>query len=261
LTIAGKNDRVNLKNDGSPATRQEWDNVSMAFLKSIRLFEGISEEEARKIARLCFERAYPKGTAIFSEGDPSDGLYIVKGGLVKLTSLSETGTEAIHDILKQEEIFGELLITEKARAFTATAIEDAVVTVIPRERFLELLSLVPTVSRNFIRFLSKRLVKVEKGVADSSHSWSYHRLARALLQLGEKYGEKTPAGTLIRLRLTHEDLSNLIGTTRETVTTQLNKFERMGLLNRQGRQLIVIIPRLSEFISSEELRMDKSLVA
>jgi CRP/FNR family transcriptional regulator len=259
--IAGKNDRINLKNDRPPTTRQEWDNVSIAFLKSTGLFEGISEEEARKIARLSFERAYPKGTAIFSEGDPSDGIYIVKGGLVKLTSLSETGTEAIHHILKQEEIFGELLITEKARAFTATAIEDAVVTVIPRERFLELLSLVPTVSRNFIRFLSKRLVKVEKGVADSSHSWSYHRLARALLHLGEKYGEKTPAGTLIRLRLTHEDLSNLIGTTRETVTTQINKFERMGLLNRQGRHLIVIIPRLSEFISSEELRLGKSLVA
>jgi hypothetical protein len=104
-------------------------------------------------------------------------------------------------------------------------------------------------------------MKVEKGVAESSHSWSYHRLARALLHLGEKYGEETPGGTLIRLRLTHEDLANLIGATRETVTTQLNKFERMGLLNRKGRQLIVIRPRLTEFISSEELRLGKSQVA
>ncbi len=237
--------------------RKGRDKVQVAYVTATGLFEGVSEEEGRRIARVCFDRAYPKATTIFSEGDPSDALYIVKQGLVKLTSLSEGGTETIHDILKPEEILGEFLLTEKLRAFTATAIDDAVVTVVPKESFLELLSLIPTVSRNFIGILSKRLVRVEKGIASSSHSWSYHRLARMLLYLGEKYGEETAAGILIQLRLTHEDLANLIGTTRETVTTQLNKFERMGLLRRQGRHLIVIGPRLTEFIHSEELRLSK----
>jgi CRP-like cAMP-binding protein len=231
--------------------------VAIAFLAPTGLFEGISEEDGRKIAHACIEREYPKGTTIFSEGDPSDALYVVKRGLVKVTSLSESGAETILDILKPEEIFGEFLLTEKMRAFTATAIADTIVTVVPRERFLEFLSLVPTVGRNFIGILSKRLVKVGKGVADSSHSWSYHRLARVLLYLGDKYGEETSAGTLIKLRLTHEDLANLIGTTRETATTQLNKFERMGLMKRQGRHFIVLRPRLSEFIQSEELRLGK----
>ena len=241
--------------------REKRDSVSVAYVTATGLFEGVSEEEGRRIARVCFDRAHRKGTTIFSEGDPSDSLYVVKQGLVKLTSISEKGTETILDFLKPGEIFGELLLTEKVRAFTATAIEDTVVTVVPQDRFLELLSLVPNIGRNFIRILSKRLVKVGKGVADSSHSWSYHRLARTLLYLGEKYGEETPTGTLIRLRLTHEDLANLIGVTRETVTTQLNKFERMGLLNRRGRSLIIIRHHLSEFISSEELRLSKSQVA
>ena len=78
-----------------------------------------------------------------------------------------------------------------------------------------------------------------------------------LLYMGEKYGEDTPAGVLIKLRLTHEDLANLIGTTRETVTTQLNRFERMGLLKRRGRQLTVLKDRLTEFIHTEELRLSK----
>ncbi len=237
--------------------REERDNAPVAHVTATGLFEGISEEEGRRIARVCFDRAYPKGATIFSEGDPSDALYVVKQGLVKLTSISEKGTETILDFLEPGEIFGELLLTEKVRAFTATAIEDTVVTAVPQERFLELVSLIPPVGRNFIGILSKRLVRVEKGIAHSSHTWSYHRLARILLYLGEKYGEETPAGVLIRLRLTHEDLANLIGTTRETVTTQLNKFERMGLLQRRGRQFVLLRHRLTEFISSEELRLTK----
>jgi CRP-like cAMP-binding protein len=221
------------------------------------LFDGVSEEEGGRIAGVCFDRAHPKGGTIFSEGDPSDALYVVKQGLVKLTSLSENGTETIHDFLKPGEIFGEFLLTEKVRAFTATAIEDTVLTVVPHERFLEILSLIPTVGRNFIGILSRRLVRVEKGVAHSSHSWSYHRLARMLLYMGEKYGEETPTGVLIQLRLTHEDLANLIGTTRETVTTQVNRFERMGLLKRRGRHLILFKGRLTEFIRSEEVRLTK----
>lgn len=240
--------------------REERDNVPVAYVTATGLFEGVSEEEGRKIARVCFDRAHTKGATIFSEGDLSDSLYVVKQGLVKLTSISERGTETILDLLKPGEIFGELLLTEKVRAFTATAIEDTVVTSVPQERFLELLLLIPTVGRNFIGILSRQLVRVKKGIAHSSHSWSYHRLARILLYLGEKYGEETPAGILIRLRLTHEDLANLIGATRETVTTQLNKFERMGLLSRKGRHLTVIRPRLTEFIRSEELRLGKSQV-
>lgn len=229
--------------------------MSLQHLRAVELFDGIPEWEARKIFSLCIEKRFPQGATIFSEGDSSDSVHILKAGLVKLISLSEKGQETILHILKPDEIFGELLLSEEKRAFTAIAVEDARVTVLSRESFLKLLSVVPGVALNFIRVLSERLVNVERGVADSSHTWSYHRLAKVLLHLSEKYGQEVPTGTLITLRLTHEDLANLIGTTRETVTTQLNRFTRMGLLNRQERRLIVARPRLSEFIHSEELRL------
>jgi CRP-like cAMP-binding protein len=215
---------------------------------AVELFQRISESDAQKISSLCTEKRFQRGATIFSAGESSSCVYVLKSGLAKLTSLSETGKETILHILKPDEVFGELLLSEEKRAFTAIAVEDAVVTVVSRERFLEVLLSVPTVALNFIRVLSKRLAKVEKGLAESSHTLSYHRLAKTLLQLSEKYGEKVPSGTLIKLRLTHEDLANLIGTTRETVTTQLNKFSRMGLLKRQARRLIVAQPRLREFI-------------
>jgi CRP/FNR family transcriptional regulator len=147
--------------------REERDNVPVAYVTATGLFEGVSEEEGRKIARVCFDRAHTKGATIFSEGDLSDSLYVVKQGLVKLTSISERGTETILDLLKPGEIFGELLLTEKVRAFTATAIEDTVVTSVPQDRFLELLLLIPTVGRNFIGILSRQLVRVKKGIAHS----------------------------------------------------------------------------------------------
>jgi CRP-like cAMP-binding protein len=215
------------------------------------LFGGLSEWETRKFSSLCTVKRFPQGTTIFAEGAPSGSIYVLESGLVKLISLSEKGQETTLHILKPGDVFGELLLSQEKRAFTAIVVEDALVTMIPREDFLKLLSRAPDVALNFIRVLSKRLAKVEKGLAESSHTWSYHRLAKVLLHLSEQYGEEVSTGTLIKLRLTHEDLANLIGTTRETVTTQLNRFSQMGLLNRRARQIIVTRPRLSEFIRSE----------
>ncbi len=228
--------------------------MPLTFLTAGELFQGISKAEAQKISSLCSEKRYPRGTSIFSEGDPSHSVYVLKSGLVRLISHSEKGTETILHILKPPEIFGEFLLSEEKRPFAAIAIEDSLLTVISREHFLQLFTLVPTIALNFITLLSKRLARVQKVLAESGHTWSYHRLAKVLLQLSEKYGEEVPTGTLIKLHLTQEDLANLIGTTRETVTTQLKKFERMGLLTRQGRNLIVTPSRITKFIHSEELR-------
>jgi len=214
---------------------------------AVELFEGISEAEAQRVARLCAERKYRKGATIFSKGDPSNSLFIVKTGRVRILSLSDKGTETIVHILKEGAIFGELLLSEEKRAFTAVAGTDSLVTVLSKGTLVELLAAIPTISKNFIRLLSKRLAKVEMEFGEFGHTWSYNRLAKVLLRLCDEHGKETPTGTVIPLRLTHEDLANLIGTTRETVTTQMIRFRRMGLVKRQDRFLVVNKPRLEEF--------------
>jgi CRP/FNR family transcriptional regulator, cyclic AMP receptor protein len=169
--------------------------------------------------------------------------------------LSDQGRETILHILKPDEVFGELFLSEEKRPFTAIATEDSLVTIISQESFVELLSALPIIAVNFIRLLSKRLATVERGLAEFSHTWSYHRLAKVLLQLSEKYGREVPGGTLINVRLTNEDLANLIGTSRETVTTQVSKFTLLGLLKREARHFVVARPKLIDFIRSEELRL------
>ena len=219
---------------------------------ALELFQGVSDPDARRIARLCTERRYPQGATIFSEGDPGDSMFIVKEGVVKLVSVSKKGAETILHILKPDQIFGELLFSEKKRAFSAVASTDVLVTIIPRRSFEEVLASFPTVARNFIRLLSRRLVRVEQEFAGFGHTWSYQRLGQVLLQLAKEHGVPTPAGTVIPLRLTHEDLANLIGTTRETVTTQINRFKRLGLLKRDGPHFLVNTRLLSRFLHPEE---------
>ncbi len=230
-------------------------NVWPGSVTSLDLFHGVGQRDVRKITSLCTEKWFSRGVTIFREGELADSLYVLKKGMVRLISISDQGRETILHILKPDEVFGELLLSEEKRAFTAIATEDSLVTIISQESFAELLSAFPTVALNFIRLLSKRLATVERGLAEFSHTWSYHRLARVLVQLSEKYGREVAGGALINVRLSHEDLANLIGTSRETVTTQLGKFTRMGLLKREGRHFIVARSKLIEFIRSEELRL------
>ncbi len=224
--------------------------MALPYNTAVELFQGISETEARKVERLCAERQYRKGSTIFSKGDPASALYIVKDGKVRILSLSDKGKETIVHILTQDAILGELLLSEEKRSFTAVAGTDARVTVISKRSLLELLTSIPTISQNFIRLLSKRLAKVEKEFGEFGHTWSYNRLSKVLLRLCEEHGKETQEGTIIPLHLTHEDLANLIGTTRETVTTQMIRFRRLGLVKRQDRFLVVNKPRLEEFSRS-----------
>jgi CRP-like cAMP-binding protein len=229
-------------------------NALPPFVTALDLFRGTAHHDARRISALCTEKWFPRGARIFREGESADAVYVLRKGMVKLSSVSDKGRETILHILKPDEVFGELLLSEEQRAFTAVTLEDSLVTIISKESFVELLWAVPTAALNFIRLLSKRLTLVETGLADFGHTWSHHRLARVLLRLSEKYGEKVAHGTRINVRLTHEDLANLIGTSRETVTTQLRKFTRLGLLKREAKRFVVARSSLIDFIRSEELR-------
>jgi len=228
------------------------DSVAVIRPTVFELFTGIPEVDRSRIGRFCGERRYAEGASIFSEGDPADAMFIVESGLVNLVSVSSTGAETILHILKRGDIFGELFFAEERRAFDAVAGADVVVTVIPRRGFEEILATVPAVARNFIRLLSRRLVRVERGYAGFGHTWSYHRLGKVLLRLAGEHGVPAAGGTMIPLRLTHEDLAKLIGTTRETVTKQMGRFRRAGLLRREGRHIVLHTGRLSRFVSSEE---------
>lgn len=226
--------------------------MPLPFQTAGALLHGIPEPETRKILGLLTEKRYVRDAALFYEGGPGDSLFIVRMGLVKLVSLSERGTETILHILRPDDVFGELLLFEGRRPFTAIAMTDVQADVLSRNHFLEVLSACPGFAANYTRLLTRRLMQVEREFASLIQAWGYHRLAKELLHLAEDLGVDTGSGTRIALKLTHEDLANLIGTTRETVTILLHKFEELGLIRREGRTLIVDRDRLRDYVRVKE---------
>jgi CRP/FNR family transcriptional regulator len=226
--------------------------VPLPFQTAEELFQGIPDADAGKISSLFTERRYDRDSALFYEGGPSDALFLLKKGLVKLVSLSERGTESILHILRPGDVFGELLLVEGQRPFSAFAMTNVRADVLARKDFLSALSAHPAFAANYAKLLTRRLMQAEREFAGLVHAWAWHRLAKELLHLAEDLGEDTRTGTRIALKLTHEDLANLIGTARETVTIQLHKFEALGLIRREGRRLIVDRARLRDYVHVRE---------
>lgn len=96
-----------------------------------------------------------------------------------------------------------------------------------------------------------RLYELEQAFPALVQAWPHHRLAKELLHLADDLGDETPKGTRLTMRLTHELLSNLVGTSRETVTLLIHKFEEIGLLRREGRDLFLNRERLADYLGLE----------
>ncbi len=219
---------------------------------SIReLLSGFSEAESGWIHSLCIERRFLRNAEVFRQGDPPDGVCVVKKGFLKIVSISEKGTEQILHILRPGDVFGELILIGKPRPFTAVALTDAIISILPLAVLQDLLASSPVFSRNYLRLLSTRLYELEQTFPALVQAWPHHRLAKELLHLAEDLGDETPEGTRLTLRITHELLSNLIGASRETVTLLIHKFEEIGLLHREGRDLFLNRERLADYLGLE----------
>lgn len=225
--------------------------LPLPFLSIRELLAEVPEADVVKFHALCVERRFPRETAVFRQDDAADALCVLREGLVKIVSLSETGTDQILHILRPGDIFGELIFLPEPRPFTAVALTDAVVGALPRPALLELFAASPSFARGYLRLLSRRLHEVERAFSALIHAWPHRRLAKELLHLAEDLGDETPKGTRVSLRLTHEDLSNLIGASRETVTLLIHKFEELGLLRREGRELYLDRDRLAGYLGLE----------
>ena len=215
------------------------------------LLEGLTAAEQTEVARHCAERTFRKGQVIFAVGDAPDALYLLREGRVKLRLLSPEGQESIVQIFRPGDVFGEILLAVPERTFEAVALDEVRVAVLSRRQLLALLQSVPLFGMNFIRLLSARLAEARRELAAFGHTGAARRLARTLLRLGEQEGEATPDGRVRLPRpITHETLANLIGTSRETVSVQMRRFARTGLLRYAGRLLSLQTERLRALLAS-----------
>lgn len=190
--------------------------------------------ESRGIA-LRFKR----GDLIYGVDDPTDMLYWIQKGHVKLSYLDETGRKLTLDILGEGQLFGESALARmKKRELLSEAIEDTEVIAVDPKRLLDQAKRDPRLMFEILTLMGRRTRNARRKLEDMAFKDLPTRLARALLHLAETHGIRTEEGIRLDCRLTHQDLADLVGATRTNVTMILGAFYQEGLL-KKGRYLTI----------------------
>jgi CRP/FNR family cyclic AMP-dependent transcriptional regulator len=177
---------------------------------------------------------YRKNQVVFTQGDPSDSVFYIHDGKVKVTVISEQGKEAVVAILGSDEFCGEGCLTgQPLRIATARAMTDCEIMRLEKEAMIRVLHEEPAFSEMFVSHLLARTIRVEADLVDQLFNSSEKRLARALLLLANfgKDGRPEP----IIAKVSQETLAEMIGTTRSRVSHFMNKFRQLGFIDYNGR--------------------------
>jgi CRP-like cAMP-binding protein len=181
-----------------------------------------------------------KGSILFAEGDEGDHLYVILDGKIKLGTSSGDGRENLLSILGPGEMFGELsLFDPNPRTSTATAVTDAKLLSLGQTKLIPWLAENPKVALNLLASLAQRLRRTNEAVGDLVFSDVPGRVAKALIDLGERFGKQTDEGLLVNHDLTQEELAQLVGASRETVNKALADFVGRNWLKLDGRAVLI----------------------
>ncbi|MBX3120699.1 MAG: Crp/Fnr family transcriptional regulator [Fimbriimonadaceae bacterium] len=224
----------------SPPTPQN----KLWYLKHIRLFDGISPSEMQEMEKITRMEEVKKRQPFYLPGDPSSNVYLLKRGRVKLANTAASGKEVTFDILEPGEVFGELEVLEGLpRETAAEALDDAMICVIRREDFDRYLAMHPKITVKLTKLIGLRLRRIQSRIEDLVFRDVPARLAHLLLELSKSDGAQEPRGIRIKAKLTHQEMANLIGCSRETVSATLGQFRDEGLLQLDGRTLTILDPK------------------
>ncbi|MDA0832000.1 MAG: Crp/Fnr family transcriptional regulator [Planctomycetota bacterium] len=219
------------------------------YIKNCRLFERLSREQILRLERCSRLRTFPKQTSVYLPTDPADGALLLTQGRVKLSHLTEKGKEAILAYIEPGELFGELaLIGDTTREESAVTLLPSTIIFIPADELERMMAQSADLALGVSKLFGLRRRRIERRLKLLLFRSNRHRLVHLLLELTEQYGKKCPEGIVIGIKLSHQDLANIIGSTRETVTTLLGTLQSEGTL-QISRQCIVI--RNPQILSEE----------
>ncbi len=211
-----------------------------SILREVPIFTGLNDEDLDVIMNMTVRRPYPKNTIIVIEEDQGDMLYIIESGSVKITRLDDEGREVILAILGSAEFFGEMaLLDGQGRSANVTVIEDTVLFTLHRRDFLDVLERFPTISIQLLREMTLRLRKSDQQIKSLSLSDAEHRVGIAIHRFAEDMGIFKMGRVVIKRLPYQQDIANMSGTSRETVSRMLKNLEQKGLVEREGRRLII----------------------
>ena len=203
------------------------------------------EDFQREGIRVAERRYAPKDT-LFAPGDPGSQLYFLLDGTVRLYRIYGGYKEATVALLRNEGVFGELGLDEGSRqSVFAEALTGATVAVVRKSILTEVIKRRPEFALKLLSSFSERLKQSDEVIESLLDREVSARLATLLSHLGDRFGEADGSGTVLKVRLTHQDLANMIVSTREAVSKVMSEFQRAGLIEVHNRT-ISVTPQLAE---------------
>jgi CRP-like cAMP-binding protein len=212
----------------------KWD------FKSQSVFADLPEEDLRLLTAHQSEQVYHKGDVIFREGAYPSGIFYIKSGKAKKYKVAKDSGEQIIYVANTGELLGYHAILEGDRyPDSAAALEESRIAFIPREDFFEALRQSNVLSTRLLKTLSHEFAVLANSLTLFTQRTVRERLALQLVVLREKYKVSSQAGQPVEINMSREDLANLVGTTRENIVRILSEFKEAGILETQGRKIIV----------------------
>ena len=196
----------------------------------------LPEAQLQLLTQVLSRKAYPKNSTIIAAGDPTDAMYIVVSGRLKVIMSDKEGQEVILAILNQGEYFGEMgLIAQAPRSATVTTIEPCELLTITRTDFTKCLKGNFDLTMNVIRGLVKRLREADKKIGSLALMDVYGRVARLLLEMAETIdGQK-----VVTKKLTKRDIAKMIGASREMVSRVMKELQASGRIEVRAREILL----------------------
>ena len=217
-------------------------------LRNTPLFSALDDEAALALQQSMVPQTIKKGHTLFQEGEPGDRLYVVTEGKIKLSHASGDGRESVLMVLGPGDMFGELSLFDPGpRTATAIAVTDSKVLGLGNTDLNPWLAGRPEVAQSLLQALAHRLRRTNETMSDLVFADVPGRVAKALLELGDKFGTKTADGMYVHHDLTQEELAQLVGASRETVNKALADFASRGWLKLETRSVEILdIERLAK---------------
>lgn len=211
------------------------------FLDKINLLKGLNMQEMQEVAGKTTMSSSGKGEYIYFPEDPSKVVFFLKEGRVKLGSYSEDGKELIKTVLYPGEVFGELAVAgeEKRQDFAVSLDENVTICAMKVEDLKALMTNHPSLNMEVTRTIGERLMKVERKMESLIFKDARTRIIELIKDMAEQYGQKIGEETLLKHKLTHQDIANLTATSRQTVTITLNDLKEKDLLYMERGKLLI----------------------
>ena len=218
--------------------RDEPNPTFNAIISRLSLFRNTSPEAQQDISSRLVMRRRKSGSLIMAQDDASDSLLIIQRGRVKLVIYGDNGRQMTLSSLGPGEFFGEISAFDgMERGVTAEAEEDTTVLVLARDELFDHLGKFPATAMTFLMEMSQRMRQQNELIADLALRDVGVRLARTLVKLARE--DELGGGSVVRKRPTQQELANMVGSCRETISRAMAGFSRKGLVSSQGRSLVL----------------------